>query len=849
MMRWLLLLCLLLPAPAHAGDDLDVKTWLSRPGVKLLAVEFYATWCKPCMEAVPRWKRLHEEYRDRGFRLVVVSVQDPDGTCMNPGWNPDDIVCDDEGHLSEAMKVGNNLPAAFLWSWRGNLLVRRGHVEDVARAVEAELSRLPRVTLDEDMDAELRPMLRAEMSQVGKVTVLADKAEREALAKIRRESHELGFSDRTTCKVGEQLAANSLLKATRSRSGGRERLTLQLFSAETGCLNGTASVGWNPSRPEGSVAEAVAELTDSLRSPVEVPSATSAKRKVFEGTIVGGSGEEWTPEDDTGELGIVEFVSTPPGATLVVDGEHRGNTPRTVSLRVGPHTVEMSLVEYMTQSGRVVVKDGQQITWPLAPDFGVLNIRTPTSGIKVAIDGAVAGATPVLQRRLNAGPHQVGVDDACYYPMVEQFTIERGETKDLVLELRARPAGLNVTARDVEGNDLAADVMVDDKPLGKAFKTHKVNICNQKLTVKAHGYGDWTLDLAGIVLGERATAKVVAVLSRGATRGGSRDIEIPQGNKSEEAADWQAEGSGDLAIVSFVSTPSGAQVQVDERTICAATPCRKAVVKGRHRVKMLLERHVVKEETLEANPGGEVRWSLEADFGHLSLETTPAGLAVEIDGNTAGTTPLSGVELSAGAHKLVISGPCHYAHTEQVVINRSEKKALRISPKIRPAGIQLTVTDPAGQAIHADVFIDGVKQEKQAPGTFMASVCAKLLEVKAGEQGSASNELTLTEKTTAKIDLVIGQDVVSGAAGGPEGASACDAYMWCCLAYASALGKVQGVPESAVQATKDGCKQVAQFESMGAGAQQACGQALDSMRQAGEAYKSMPGFIWPEECK
>ena len=37
MMRWLLLLCLLIPTTAHAGDGLDVRGWLSRPGVKVLA--------------------------------------------------------------------------------------------------------------------------------------------------------------------------------------------------------------------------------------------------------------------------------------------------------------------------------------------------------------------------------------------------------------------------------------------------------------------------------------------------------------------------------------------------------------------------------------------------------------------------------------------------------------------------------------------------------------------------------------------------------------------------------------------------------------------------------------------
>ncbi len=77
----------------------------------------------------------------------------------------------------------------------------------------------------------------------------------------------------------------------------------------------------------------------------------------------------------------------------------------------------------------------------------------------------------------------------------------------------------------------------------------------------------------------------------------------------------------------------------------------------------------------------------------------------------------------------------------------------------------------------------------------------------------------------------------------------CDAYAKCCMAYADALGKVQGVPESAVTATKDGCKQIEQLKTMGAAAAQACQQGLDAMKSAGEAYKAMPGFVWPEACK
>ncbi|MBI4818084.1 MAG: hypothetical protein HY791_17615 [Deltaproteobacteria bacterium] len=57
----------LLTSSSALAAGLDVDGWLEKPGVKLLAVEFYATWCKPCMEAVPKWKALHEKYRKQAF--------------------------------------------------------------------------------------------------------------------------------------------------------------------------------------------------------------------------------------------------------------------------------------------------------------------------------------------------------------------------------------------------------------------------------------------------------------------------------------------------------------------------------------------------------------------------------------------------------------------------------------------------------------------------------------------------------------------------------------------------------------------------------------------------------------
>jgi thiol-disulfide isomerase/thioredoxin len=271
--KWLLMLSILLARPAFAGDGLDVKDWLSRPGVKLLAVEFYASWCGPCKKAVPQWKALHEKYRDQGLRLIVVSVQDPDGACVNPGWNPDDVVCDTEGRIAKAWGVGDRLPAAYLWSWRGPQLVRKGHFEEVERAVREELTQLPRVTIADKGDKDVRTLLRTELGRFGKMDIVAGPEEKRALAAIRRESHNLQYSEQTACRIGERLAANSLLKFFFIKSGNGKRLILQLFSAETGCLIASSSVHWTPGRPEGSVAEAVAAMVRGLRTELELPAA------------------------------------------------------------------------------------------------------------------------------------------------------------------------------------------------------------------------------------------------------------------------------------------------------------------------------------------------------------------------------------------------------------------------------------------------------------------------------------------------------------------------------------------------------------------------------------------------
>ena len=59
------------------GTKVDGKpfNWSDYKG-KVVLVDYWATWCRPCIEAMPMLKRYYELYHDKGFEIVGVSVDE-----------------------------------------------------------------------------------------------------------------------------------------------------------------------------------------------------------------------------------------------------------------------------------------------------------------------------------------------------------------------------------------------------------------------------------------------------------------------------------------------------------------------------------------------------------------------------------------------------------------------------------------------------------------------------------------------------------------------------------------------------------------------------------------------------
>ena len=58
--------------PAVSGGELKLADYRG----KLIYVDFWATWCGPCTEAIPELNTIHEKYKTRGFAVLGISVDD-----------------------------------------------------------------------------------------------------------------------------------------------------------------------------------------------------------------------------------------------------------------------------------------------------------------------------------------------------------------------------------------------------------------------------------------------------------------------------------------------------------------------------------------------------------------------------------------------------------------------------------------------------------------------------------------------------------------------------------------------------------------------------------------------------
>lgn len=123
----------------------SLKGWLNSEAInwddlkgKVVVLDYWATWCGPCVAGIPKLKKLSEKYEDQN--VVVLGVHSANGFDKMPAMVKDKemqylLAADEDGVVGKALSI-KFLPSYFIIDQQGKMFIagcNRNNVEDAVK--------------------------------------------------------------------------------------------------------------------------------------------------------------------------------------------------------------------------------------------------------------------------------------------------------------------------------------------------------------------------------------------------------------------------------------------------------------------------------------------------------------------------------------------------------------------------------------------------------------------------------------------------------------------------------------------------------------------------------------------
>ena len=116
--------------PNLIAKDLDGnKQELSSLRGKVVVLSFWATWCGPCQEEMPRLSKLSQQYAGKGVKFIAVSIDAArDRPKIEPFLTQHEIALDvwvgPDAEALQSFGLGEIVPATIILDQQGEAIVR-----------------------------------------------------------------------------------------------------------------------------------------------------------------------------------------------------------------------------------------------------------------------------------------------------------------------------------------------------------------------------------------------------------------------------------------------------------------------------------------------------------------------------------------------------------------------------------------------------------------------------------------------------------------------------------------------------------------------------------------------------